>query len=199
MSNIHIERLKQLFELHKSGALTDDEFASKKAEILAMAPIGFVEDDSTEPPTPTPKAHERQEEPSKASMVIGAIVMIGIAVAVVWGIVAIVSGSGDREREPDPISLSASVGIVNQGLSLRVANNDSFHWEHITFYLDGIMNGHRYEHRMIAPGGVIDIRLNDFVTRDGIRYAPQALNRKRSTSAPRCPATAACSSMRQTG
>ena len=171
MGDAYIERLKQLSELHKSGALTDDEFASKKAEILTLAPIGFVEDRSTEPPPPAPTA-PAQDEPSKASMIVGGVVMVAIVVAIVWGIVAIASGGG-RERPPDPIRLSAEVGLANQGLTLRVSNNDPFHWEHITFYLDGIMNGYTYKHRMIAPDGVIDIRLNDFVAKDGIRYAPQ--------------------------
>ena len=44
MSDNLIERLKQLRELHSSGILTDAEFESKKAEILALAPLGLIKD-----------------------------------------------------------------------------------------------------------------------------------------------------------
>ena len=172
MGSVHMERLKQLSELHKSGALTDDEFASKKAEILALAPIGFVEEEpSAEAAPAAPPA--KKEEPTTAAMVFGGIVFLIVVAIVVAGIVAIVSNTGDREPEPDPISVSAGVGIVNRGLSLRVSNKDAFPWHDITFYLDGILNGYTSEHPLILAGGVVDIRLSDFVNSDGIRFDPQ--------------------------
>ena len=176
MGSVHMERLKQLSELHKSGALTDDEFASKKAEILALAPIGFVEEEpSAEAAPAAPPA--KKEEPTTAAMVFGGIVFLIVVAIVVAGIVAIVSNTGDREPEPDPISVSAGVGIVNRGLSLRVSNKDAFPWHDITFYLDGILNGYTYEHPLILAGGIVDIRLSDFVNkrRDSVRpSAPKA-------------------------
>ena len=115
MGSVHMERLTQLSELHKSGALTDDEFASKKAEILALAPIGFVEEEpSAEAAPAAPPA--KKEEPTTAATVFGGIVFL----IVVAGIVAIVSNTGDREPEPDPIGVSAGVGIVNRRLSALV-------------------------------------------------------------------------------
>ena len=116
---VHMDRLKQLSELHKSGALTDDEFASKKAEILALAPIGFVEEEpSAEAAPAAPPA--KKEEPTTAAMVFGGIVFLIVVAIVVAGIVAIVSNTGDREPEPDPIGVSAGVGIVNRRLSALV-------------------------------------------------------------------------------
>ena len=175
MGNVHMEHLKQLSELHKSGALTDDEFASKKAEILALAPIGFVEEEREEPSVEAAPAAPpaKKEEPTTAAMVVGGVVFLIVVAIVVAIIVAIVSNTGDREPEPDPIGVSAGVGLVNRGLSLRVSNKDAFPWHDITFYLDGILNGYTYEHPLILAGGVVDIRLSDFVNRDGIRFDPQ--------------------------
>ena len=65
MGNVHMEHLKQLSELHKSGALTDDEFASKKAEILALAPIGFVEEEREEPSVEPHQRHHRRRRKSR--------------------------------------------------------------------------------------------------------------------------------------
>ena len=119
MANIYIERLRELSELHRSGALTDEEYASKKAEILTLAPIGLGEDKRNqyaEAAAPAPEKAPAQDEKLTPTTVLGMIVLLVIVVAVIWGIVAIVSSVIQRnddaeysESEALPASGAATV------------------------------------------------------------------------------------------
>ena len=120
MGNVHMEHLKQLSELHKSGALTDDEFASKKAEILALAPIGFVEEDrEVQEPEEDAQPSKNNEEPLTAGTVFGGLIGLAIIVAIIWGIVAVVSAA----RNPEPMTCE---GIVRQVVRLSEKNENAF-------------------------------------------------------------------------
>ena len=99
--------------------------------------------------------------------------LITVGVLAILAVIFVVIATNIDFSDEDYVRLSARVAI-RDGTWLVVSNDDKYYWVEVQFYLDGILNGYEYLHRVIAPGGTVNIQLREFVNDDGLRFNPLA-------------------------
>jgi hypothetical protein len=125
------------------------------------------------PSTPKPAFTNRRS--FKVSQIIGGIILA------VWFIARThtseQSGSGVAATEATPATVmplpipELKAAVSNNGLILRVINNDTFNWEdcHIDVNPHGFSHGYQLKLTSVARGST-DFETTDFATSDGERF-----------------------------